>query len=144
MPRHLPTILVASPLLLLAACGGSGDTAAPADTATAETPAVAEAAPAPATPIAYDCLPAQRLTASYDNSGTTPKATLTLDGKIYELFQVTSASGAKYATDEGRTPGKTLVWFTKEDDGTLYEGTVGGAEADETKLAECSPTHAAS
>ena len=139
MPRHADTVLALSPLLLLAACGGSSE---PADDTAAETPPVAEAAPA-ATPIAYDCLPAQRLTASYDDSGETPRATLALEGTIYELFQVTSASGVKYATDEGRTPGKTLVWFTKDSDGTLYEGTVGGAEADETKLAECSPSDAA-
>jgi membrane-bound inhibitor of C-type lysozyme len=142
MPRHAHTLIAVCPLLLLAACGGGNETAAPAEEAT-PTPTVAAATPAAATPIAYDCLPAQRLTATYDNSGETPKATLALEGTIYELFQVTSASGAKYATDEGRTPGKTLVWFTKDTDGTLYEGTVGGTEADETKLAECSPSDAA-
>ncbi len=83
------------------------------------------------------------LTASYDNSGATSEATLTLDGKIYELFATPAASGVKYVSEEGRTPGKTLIWFTKGDDGTLYEGNVGGSEADETKLAECSPSDAA-
>ena len=141
MPRHAESVLALSPLLLLAACGGSSE---PANESAAETaPAVAEAAPPAATPIAYDCLPAQRLTATYDNTGQTPKATLALEGTIYELFQVTSADGAKYATDQGRTPGKTLVWFTKDTDGTLYEGTVGGTEAEETKIADCSPSDAA-
>jgi len=95
------------------------------------------------TPIAYDCLPAQRLTAAYDNSGATAKATLDLEGTIYELFATPSASGVKYVSEKGRTPGKTLVWFTKGDDGTLYEGDVGGTEASEKELAECSPSDAA-
>lgn len=141
MPRHAPLPLALCPLALLAACGGTSEPA-PADEATAA-PIATVAAAAPATPIDYDCLPAQRLTASYDTSGETAKATLTLDGTIYDLFQVTSADGAKYATDAGRTPGKTLVWFTKGDEGTLYEGNVGGSAADETKLAECSPSAAA-
>jgi membrane-bound inhibitor of C-type lysozyme len=142
MPRHAPTILVLASIPLVAACDGGSESDVPADEPIAAAPAAAEAAP-PTSAIAYDCEPAQRLTASYDNSGATPKATLSLEGTIYELFEVTSASGAKYATDEGRTPGKTLVWFTKGDDGTLYEGTVGGTEVEETKLADCSPADAA-
>jgi membrane-bound inhibitor of C-type lysozyme len=144
MPRHVPIVLALTPFTLLAACGGSSEPAAPIDEATTAAPAVAAAAaPVAATPISYDCLPAQRLTASYDNSGTTSEATLTLDGKIYELFATPAASGVRYVSEEGRTPGKTLIWFTKGDDGTLYEGNVGGSEADETKLAECSPSDAA-
>jgi membrane-bound inhibitor of C-type lysozyme len=91
-------------------------------------------------PVAYDCLPAQLLTVAYDNTGPTPTATLTLDGTTHVLSQVPSASGARYATDTGRTAGKTLVWWTKGQDGTLFEGTVGGAGEDETQIAECSPS----
>jgi membrane-bound inhibitor of C-type lysozyme len=51
---------------------------------------------------------------------------------------VEAASGAKYATDAGRSSGRTLVWWTQGQDGTLYEGTVGGTEADEQEVASCS------
>jgi membrane-bound inhibitor of C-type lysozyme len=30
------------------------------------------------------------------------------------------------------------VWWTQGQDGTLYEGTVGGTEADEQEVASCS------
>lgn len=141
MFNHVKPILVLVPIALLAACGKSNDTAT-ADGATATATATPDAATpvAAATPISYDCLPAQRLTASYDNSGATPKATLTLDGKTYELTSVQAADGAKYATDQGRSAGKTLVWWTKGPDGTLLEGKVGGSASDEAKLAECSPS----
>lgn len=141
MPRHVPQVLALSPLALLAACGGNSEPT-PADTAAA-TPTVAAVAPVAATPIAYDCLPAQRLTAAYDDSGATRAATLTLDGTIYELFATPDAGGVRYVSEEGRTPGKTLVWFMKGDEGTLYEGDVGAAPGGETLLAECAPSDAA-
>lgn len=78
------------------------------------------------------------LHATYLESGSTSKARLTIDGKVYELTNVISASGAKYSTDEGRAPGKTLVWWTKGEDGTLYEGKVGEPHANETEVASCS------
>jgi membrane-bound inhibitor of C-type lysozyme len=134
MPKVVPIALAMSPFVLLAACGGQ-ETAEPAAEATT---AAAVATPAAAAPIVYDCLPAQRLSAVYDNTGPTSLATLTLDGATYQLTSVPTGSGARYVTESGRSPGKTLVWWTKGPDGTLYEGEVGGAEGAETKLAECS------
>jgi membrane-bound inhibitor of C-type lysozyme len=145
MPKFAKSLLVLSPFALLAACGGESETAAPADDmAAAPTPAqTADAAAATATPVSYDCLPAQDLSVSYDNSVDPPTATLTLDGETYQLTAVEAASGAKYATDAGRSAGRTLVWWTQGQDGTLYEGTVGGTEADEEEVASCSQSSAA-
>lgn len=98
----------------------------------------AATAAAPVT-TAYDCLPALLLSATYDNSTTPAKARLTIGDKSYDLTGVQAASGAKYATDQGRSPGKTLVWWTKGEEGTLFEGKPGGTEADEKKVASCSP-----
>ncbi len=141
MPRHAHSVLALSPLMLLAACGGSSDTAAPADETAAATPTAVETAPvAAATPTSYDCLPAHLLTVAYDNSGATARATLTLDGQTHELTQIPAASGAKYKTDEGRTAGKTLIWWNKGESGILVEGPVGGPESDELTIAECSPS----
>lgn len=143
MSKHAKALFALVPVALLAACGGSEDTAATDAATTAASTATATATPvAAATPISYDCLPAQRLMASYDNSGATPTATLTLDGQTYQLASVQAADGAKYSTDQGRSAGKTLVWWTKGQDGTLFEGTVGGTADDETKLADCSPSTA--
>ena len=138
MPRHALTVLAVSSLALLAACGGGGDTAPTDETAT---PAIVETAtPVAAAPTSYDCLPAHLLTVAYDNSGVNPTATLSLDGANFVLSRIESASGAKYKTDAGRTPDKTLIWWTQGENGMLVEGPVGGPETAEITLAECSPS----
>jgi len=119
----------------LAACNESNEVPG---TIRTETPA--PATPTPDTsPIRYECEPQRDLTVSYDNSGDTSIALLTMDGTTYPLGITMSASGAKYITEDGLTPGKTLVWWTKGDDGTLYEGDVGSPDDTEVMLAECSP-----
>jgi membrane-bound inhibitor of C-type lysozyme len=136
MTMHAKALIALSPAFLLAACGGSKTEPAPTDTATSATPTAAMAD----APVAYDCLPAQRLSVAYDNSADPAKAALTLDGRTYDLTVGVSASGARYVTENGRTAGKTLVWWNKGQDGTLYEGTAGNPDAPETKIAECSPS----
>lgn len=133
MPRYTKIALALAPVALLAACGGGSEEPATDETATEATVAVAA-------PVTYDCLPAQRLSASYDNSGDVSKATLTLDGATYELAAVPAASGVKYVTDAGRSAGKSLVWWTQGEEGTLYEGTAGAPDAAETQIASCSPS----
>ncbi|HWK42656.1 MAG TPA: MliC family protein [Croceibacterium sp.] len=141
MPSRIRILAAFVPAMALAACGqsqqGNQEEGVVADVATG---APSQAATEITGPISYDCLPAQRLTATYDNSVEPSKATLVLDGKTYELTVGISASGARYVTEQGRTSGKTLVWWTKGQDGTLYEGTAGNPDAAETKIAECSPS----
>ena len=146
MPKLSTRSLLVSPLMglmLVAGCGqkpetapanGTADTGAAANT----TAAAPTAVPAPQT-VAYDCMPALLLSATYDNATTPAKARLTIGDQSYDLTGVQAASGAKYATDQGRSAGKTLVWWTKGEEGTLFEGKVGGTEADEKKVSSCSP-----
>lgn len=146
MPKSYSGILLASSpvlaLALLAGCGKKSETATanttePAMTAN-ETAVLGNATAAAPVTVGYDCMPALLLSASYDNSGATPKAKLTIGDKSYDLTGVQAASGAKYVTDQGRSAGKTLVWWTKGPEGTLYEGKVGGTDADEKKVSSCS------
>jgi membrane-bound inhibitor of C-type lysozyme len=111
--------------LVLAGCGGPNAPGQPAEAPPA--PSAQAAAPvAPDTPdvveAAYDCQPAMALSVRYDNATDPPKATVTIDGKPYVLAPVISGSGARYLTTNGRTPGTTLIWWNKGDEGTLFEG----------------------
>lgn len=146
MPKQYSGSLLASfPVLclaLLAGCGqGQRNEAMPANATLDTNIAGNETAATAAAPVttAYDCMPALLLSATYDNSATPAKARLTIGDKSYDLTGVQAASGAKYATDQGRSPGKTLVWWTRGEEGTLFEGKPGGTEADEKKVASCSP-----
>jgi membrane-bound inhibitor of C-type lysozyme len=47
-----------------------------------------------------------------------------------------SASGARYMTTSGRSPGMTLVWWNKGNDGMLQEGK-GATSDDEKTIATC-------
>jgi membrane-bound inhibitor of C-type lysozyme len=86
----------------------------------------------------YACSPTMNLTVVYDSAATGyGKADVTLAGRTYRMDQVTSASGAKYTAQKGRTDGMTLTWWNKGRDGTLYEGKVGGDDV-ATVIATCS------
>jgi membrane-bound inhibitor of C-type lysozyme len=78
------------------------------------------------------------LTVRYDNeAGRDGRAFLTVDGMNYTLTHVASASGARYLAEQGRSPGATLVWWNKGRDGTLLEGKVADAAAQEARIATC-------
>jgi membrane-bound inhibitor of C-type lysozyme len=72
----------------------------------------------------------------YDNTADQPKATVTLDGKTFDMTLSPSASGARYMTTSGRSPDKTLVWWNKGADGFLMEGTGPNSE-NEQSVATC-------
>ncbi|MBY8825145.1 MliC family protein [Sphingomonas colocasiae] len=109
----------------------AGEPADDANAATGEMPATITAA--------YDCKPAIAVSVVYDNGDArNPKARVTVDGAAYDMAIARSASGARYITDKGRSPGKTLVWWNKGNDGTLLEGKAGTSDAaDETVIATC-------
>jgi len=128
----------------LTACGGAPT---PADTIANDANAIDavgnatdEAGDAGSTITAhYDCKPAMSVDVVYDNSDPSlPKAKVTLDGKDYDMAIARSGSGARYATDTGRSAGMTLIWWNKGNDGTLLEGKAGApASAEETIIATC-------
>lgn len=65
----------------------------------------------------YTCDQGKTVIASYDNTQPDqPKATLSIDGKTYQLHQAVSASGARYTTEQGLNPDQGLSWHTKGKD----------------------------
>jgi membrane-bound inhibitor of C-type lysozyme len=43
------------------------------------------------------------------------------DGRVRDLYQVRSASGAKYATEQGLTPENGLIFWSKGREASFYE-----------------------
>jgi membrane-bound inhibitor of C-type lysozyme len=73
--------------------------------------------------VRYRCDDKKSVTARYINSQK-PEDTfviLSIDGPSTLLYSVTAASGAKYATEQGLKPDHTLIWWTKGDEGMMYE-----------------------
>ena len=141
---RMPTIALAAPLLLVA-CGDMGQDLA-RERAANEAAAAENAAQPPGTGVAeasYTCQPAMTLDVRYDNSDpAVSTAQVTLDGAQYQMARVVSADGAKYMSGTGRSEGRTLVWWNRGNEGTLFEGNASDPMAPETELATCTETAA--
>ncbi len=69
----------------------------------------------------YDCDNHWIVDVQYENTEAIANARLTLNDRELVLYSVMAASGAKYATENGLSEGKGLVWWIKGASGTLYE-----------------------
>jgi membrane-bound inhibitor of C-type lysozyme len=70
-----------------------------------------------AEPVTYSCVSGRTIIATYGDES----ARLAFDGHTFELHQARSASGARYATEQGLQPDHGLQWWIKGDDATLNE-----------------------
>lgn len=133
------TVALAVPLLLVA-CGDMGQDLA-RERAANEAAAAANAAQPPGTVVvdaSYTCQPAMTVAVRYDNSDPAAStAQVTLDGAQYNMARVISADGAKYMSGTGRSEGRTLIWWNRGNEGTLFEGSASDPTAEETELARC-------
>ena len=90
--------------------------------------------------VHYGCTPDQQILATYDNrDATKPKAILNINGVDYELYSVVSASGARYATEQGIQPEQGMQWHTKADKAVLTSMTLDHTvqPEDEKTLFDC-------
>lgn len=89
--------------------------------------------------ILYDCDNGERIQARYDNRTENTSVTLAIDGKSYWLYSVPTASGARYASEQGLQPEEGMQWLTKGNEALLtnliLDHTVPAEEA--TILARC-------
>jgi membrane-bound inhibitor of C-type lysozyme len=130
----LPALALMS--LALASCGDP-NTPQPAPP---DPPAQSAAPPAPDTPdveATYDCSPVMAVSVRYNNTADPPGATVTVDGRVFEMAPSISGSGARYMTETGRSAGMTLVWWNKGNEGTLFEGKSADPDAEETVITRC-------
>jgi membrane-bound inhibitor of C-type lysozyme len=70
----------------------------------------------------YRCDSGRQVAVRYDNTkADAATARLTMDGKTFDLYQVRSGSGARYATERGLKPDTGLQWWIKGNEATLSE-----------------------
>ncbi len=77
---------------------------------------------------AYSCETGRQIRALYNSAAKPdpafPDAQLIIDGQVFAFYQIRSADGARYGTEQGFEPDKGLQWWTKGEDATLYEMTM--------------------
>ena len=126
-------MLASLTLVMLSGCNKPAQTEAPAAPAAENTAMPAEPAPR----VTYSCEPPMTLTVVYDNSVGDGRAVVTLEGKEFMLDHVQSGSGARYLGTDGRSEGKSLIWWNKGDEGLLLEGSATDPGQPEITIATC-------
>ncbi len=88
--------------------------------------------------IRYSCENGKSVIAEYVESGAMQQvANLEIDGKLIGLSEARSASGARYETDEGITPSKKLIWWTKGETAMLIESLAGDVDGSSETVINC-------
>lgn len=86
----------------------------------------------------YSCDSGETIKASYDNTdASAPKATLEYKGRSIDMYSVMSASGARYATEQGLETDKGLQWWTKGNEATLSEMIMDHTAPEPTVIETC-------
>lgn len=89
---------------------------------------------------AYDCLPAQKITATYDRENRVEsQAMLEINGFIHVLY-ATSKTESVYRTDGGLVDGQAMLWSVQADGATLSSVPLTeNSNTPEKILYRCSP-----
>lgn len=151
---RLKTVLCIGGAVLLTACSqpSSSDDQA-ASSASAEPAAAAPAdtteSPAPADSVApvqissllpvqaYDCVPAQKITATYDRQNAVePQVMLEINGMIHVLY-ASSATESVFSTEAGMTDGEGMRWTVSADGASLTSVPNAGSKSLEKVLHRC-------
>lgn len=119
--RVIGSGLIGGLVFMLGACSPPAPQDPPPEQTAASTPAAA----IPSKTVNYACTPSKNIVTTYDNSDpANPKAVLAIDGVIYELYSVVSASGARYATEQGILPEHGMQWHSKAEKAVLMTMTL--------------------
>lgn len=86
----------------------------------------------------YVCDSGNTVSVRYDNTDAdAPVATLEYKGRTFEMHNVRSGSGARYATEQGLQPDKGLQWWTKGDEATMSEMLMDHTAPEPTPIETC-------
>jgi membrane-bound inhibitor of C-type lysozyme len=90
------------------------------------------------TSVEYVCDSGKTIAVRYDNRDpNAATAILTIAGGDFELYQVVSASGARYATEQGLKPDMGLQWWVKGNTATLSEMIMDHTAPGPTQIDSC-------
>lgn len=86
----------------------------------------------------YHCESGATVTVRYDNTdASAPRARLGYKGRTFDMYSVMSASGARYATEQGLEPDKGLQWWSKGNEATLSEMVMDHTAPEPTVIETC-------
>lgn len=86
----------------------------------------------------YHCESGATVTVRYDNrDAAAPRASLDYKGRTFDMYSVVSASGARYATEQGLEPDKGLQWWSKGNEATLSEMIMDHTAPEPTVIETC-------
>lgn len=86
----------------------------------------------------YRCESGTTVTVRYDNTDpTAPRARLDYKGRVFDMYSVVAASGARYATEQGLEPDRGLQWWSKGDEATLSEMIMDHTAPEPTAIETC-------
>ena len=78
--------------------------------------------PLPGASATYKCESGAIVVAHYDASDpSAPTAQLEYAGKVFDMFNVMSASGARFSTEAGLKPDHGLQWWTHGNEAVMSE-----------------------
>lgn len=67
----------------------------------------------------YHCDNGKSVEARYTDNDEAPAATLVIDNKHYAMYRVVSASGARYASEQGLLPNEGMQWYVQNGEAML-------------------------
>lgn len=87
----------------------------------------------------YKCDSGRQIAVRYDNTKpAAATALLSFGGRTFNLHQVMSGSGARYATEQGLRPDFGLQWWIKGNDATLSEMMMDHTAPQPKEIDKCS------
>ncbi|KKB85835.1 hypothetical protein VW29_05980 [Devosia limi DSM 17137] len=94
--------------------------------------------PLPGESATYTCESGATIVAHYDVSDPmAPTARLEYAGAVFDMFNVISASGARFSTEAGLKPDHGLQWWTHGDEAIMSEMLMDHTAASPTVIETC-------